>query len=90
MAVHAGLRRRHVRHRGNLDGGVTVAVIETKLADVELMVVGNGLMGLVAYVRVPRGKEVPDARDREHRTEGADDGGRDREFVPPRGKYLGQ
>ena len=89
MAVHARLRGRNVRDGRNLDRGVTVAAIETKLADVELVAVRDGLNGTVAHVRVPRGKVVPDARDREHRTEAARDGGHDRELVPPRGKDLG-
>ena len=41
MAVHAGLRRRNVGDAGNLDRGVTVAAIETELADVELVAVGQ-------------------------------------------------
>jgi hypothetical protein len=60
---------------------VTVSAIETKLADVELMTVRDGLNGTVAHVCVPRGKEVPDAADRERRTEAARDGGHDRELV---------
>src|SRR5688572_15062009 len=90
MAVHAGLGGRNVRDGGNLDRGVTVAAVETKLADVELVTVRDGLNGAVAHVRVLRGKEVPDARDRESRTETAHDGRHDRESVPPRGKNLGQ
>ena len=70
MAVHAGLRGRNVRDGRNLDRGVTVSAIETKLADVELVAVRDGLNGTVAHVCVPRGKEVPDARDREHRSRG--------------------
>ena len=73
-----------------LDRGVTVPAIETKLADVELVAVRDGLNGTVAHVCVPRREAVPDARDREQRTEAAGDGGHDRELVPPRGKYLGQ
>ena len=69
---------------------MTVSAIETELADVELMAVRDGLNGTVAHVRVPRGKEVPNARDRERRTEAARDGGDDRELVPPLGKDLGQ
>ena len=48
MAVHAGLRRRHVRDGRNLDRGVTVPAIETELADVELVAVRDGLNGTVA------------------------------------------
>ena len=81
---------RNVRDGRDLDRGVTVAAIETELADVELMAVWDGLNGLVAHVRVPRGKVVPDARDHEDRTEAARDGGHDRELVPPRGEDLGQ
>jgi hypothetical protein len=69
---------------------VTVSAIETKLADVELVAVRDGLNRSIAHVRVPRRKVVPDARDRERRTEAARDGGHDRELVPPGGKYLGQ
>ena len=69
---------------------MTVAAIETKLADVELVAVRDGLNGTVAHVRVPRGKEVPDARDRERRTDAARDGGHDRELVPPGREDLGQ
>ena len=69
---------------------MTVAAIETELADVEPVAVRDGLNGTVAHVCVPRGKEVPDARDREHRTKAARDGGRDRKLVPPGGKDLGQ
>ena len=90
MAVHAGPRRRHVRDGRNLDRGVTVAAIETKVADVELVAVRNGLNGTIADVCVPRGIEVPDARDHEDRTEAAREGGDDRELVPPRGKDLAQ
>ena len=90
MAVHAGLRGRNVRDGRNLDRGVTVSAIETKLADVELVAVRDGLNGTVAHVCVPRGKVVPDARDREHRTEAARDGGHDRELVPPGREDLGQ
>ena len=57
MAVHAGLRGRNVRDRRNLDRGVTVSAIETKLADVELVAVRDRLNGTVAHVGVPRGKE---------------------------------
>ena len=69
MAVHAGPRGREVHDGRNLDRGVTVSAIETELADVELVAVRDRLNGTVAHVRVPRGKEVPDARDRERRTE---------------------
>ena len=62
--------------RSNLDRGVTVSAIETELADVEPVAVRDGLDGTVAHVRVPRGKEVPDARDREHRNETARESGR--------------
>ena len=86
MAVHADLGGRNVRDGRDLDRGVTVAAIETELADVELMAVWDGLNGLVAHVQVPRGEVVPDARDHEDRTEAARDGGHDRELVPPRGK----
>ena len=90
MAVHARLRGRNVRDRRNLDRGVTVSAVETKLADMEFVAVRDRLNGTVAHVCVPRGKEVPDARDRESRTETAHDGGHDRESVKPRGKNLGQ
>ena len=72
----------------NLDRGVTVTAIETELADVELVAVRDGLNGTVAHVCVPRGKEVPDARDRERRSDAASDGDRERELVPPRGENL--
>ena len=90
MAVDAGARRRNVRHGGRLDRGVAVSAIETKLADVELVAVGYGLNGTVAHVGVPRGKGVPDARDRERRTDAACNGGQNRELVPPRRKNLSQ
>jgi hypothetical protein len=57
---------------------VTVTAIETKLADVEPMAVGNGLNGTIAHVRVPRGTVVPDARNRKRRKEDARDGAYDR------------
>ena len=63
--------------------------IKTKLADVKLVTVWDRLDGLVADVRVPRGKEVPDARDGDRRDEDAHDGDDDRELVPPCGKNLG-
>jgi hypothetical protein len=69
---------------------VTVSAVETKLADVELVAVRNGLNGTVAHVRVLRGKEVPDTRGREYRTEAAHEGSHDRELVPPGGEDLGQ
>ena len=56
MAVHAGLGGRHVRDGRNLDRGVAVSAIETKLADVELVAVGDGLNRTVAHICVPRGK----------------------------------
>ena len=90
MAVHARLRGRDVRDRGDLDRGVAVPAVDPELAGVELVAVGDGLHGPVADVRVPGGEEVPDARDREHRTEAARDGGHDRELVPPGREYLGQ
>jgi hypothetical protein len=64
MAVHARLGGRNVRDGRRLDGRVTVSAIETKLADVELVTVRDGLHGTVAHVCVPRRKVVPDARDR--------------------------
>ena len=70
MAVHAGLRRRNVRDGRHLDRGVTVPAIESKFADVELVAIRDGLNGTVADVGVPRGKEVPDAANRERRTRG--------------------
>ena len=90
MAVHARLRGWNVGDVRNLDRRVTVSAIETKLADVELVAVGDGLNGTVADVRVPRGKIVPDARDRKQRTEAAHEGGHDRELVPRGGKDLTQ
>jgi hypothetical protein len=45
MAVHAGPRGRNIRDGRNLDRGVTVSAIETKLADVELVAVRDGLNG---------------------------------------------
>ena len=90
MTVHAGLGRGDVRDRGKLDRGVTVPAIETKLADMELVAVGNGLHGTVADVDVPRGKVVPDASGHECRTENARDGGYDRKFVPPGWEDLSQ
>jgi len=89
MAVHAGLGRRNVRDGGNLDRGVAIPAIETELADVELMAIRDGLSRTVAHVRVPRRKEVPDARDGDRRDEDAHDGDDDRELVPPCGKNLG-
>ena len=90
MAVHAGLRGRNVRDGRNLDRGVTVSAIETKFADVQPVAVGDGLNGTVPDVRVPRGKVVPDACDREGRAEAARNGGHDRELVPPTWKDLPQ
>jgi hypothetical protein len=90
MTVHAGLRRRDVRDGRNLDRGVTVPAIETEFADVERVAVGNGLGGTVAHVRVPRGKKVPDARDREDRTEAACECGDERELIPRGREDLGQ
>jgi hypothetical protein len=69
---------------------VTVAAIETELADVELVAVRYRLNGTVAHVCVPRRKVVPDAGDHEHRAESARDGRQDREFVPPGWENLGQ
>src|SRR5215217_2509063 len=90
MAVHAGLGGRNVRDGRHLDRRVTVPAVETELADVEPVAVRDGLYGTVAHVRVPGGEVVPDARDGEDRTDGARDGGHDRELVPPRGKDLRQ
>jgi hypothetical protein len=90
MAVHAGLGGRNVRDRRNLDRGVAVPAVETKLADVELVTVRDGLNGTVPHVGVPRGKVVPNASNREDWTEDAGDGRDDREVVPPRGKNLAQ
>ena len=90
MAVHAGLRGRNVRDGGNLHRGVTVPAVEAKLADVEFMAVRNRLNRTVAHVRVPRGKVVPNERDRQCRNEDARNGRDDREVVPPTGEYLSQ
>jgi hypothetical protein len=90
MAVHARLRGRNVGDVRNFDRGVTVAAIETQLADVELVAVRDGLSGTIAHVRVPRGKVVPDERDRERRHDDASDGGQEWDLVPPRGEDLGQ
>ena len=90
MAVHARLSGRNVRDAGNLDRGVTVAAIETELADVELVAVRDGLCGTVADVCVPRGKKVPDARDRENRNDAAHDRDRERDLVPPGREDLRQ
>ena len=90
MAVHARLRGRNIGDARNLDRGVAVAAVETKLSHVELVAVRDGLSGTIAHIRVPRGKEIPHARDREYRNDGASDGGDDRELIPPRGKDLGQ
>jgi hypothetical protein len=69
---------------------VTVSAIETKLSDVELVAVRDGLNRTVAHVRVPRRKIVPDARDRKQRTEATREGGYDRELVPPGRENLAQ
>src|SRR4029453_8142485 len=50
MAVHAGPRGRDVRDARNLNRGVTVSAVETKLADVEPVAVGYRLNGTVAHV----------------------------------------
>src|SRR5262249_22641081 len=90
MTVHARLGRWNVRDRRGLDRGVTVAAIETQLADVKPVAIRDGLYGTVADVGVPRGKVVPDARYRERRTEAARNGSHDRELVPPGRKDLAQ
>jgi hypothetical protein len=90
VTVHARLRGRNVGDVRSLDRGVTVSAIETKFADVKPVAVRDGLYGTVAYVCVPRGKVVPDARGCERRTESDHDGGHDRELVPPGGENLGQ
>jgi hypothetical protein len=90
MAVHTRLRGRNVGDVRDFDRGVTVAAIETKLADVELMAVRDGLNGTVAHICVSRGTVVPDARDRKRRNEDARDGGYDRELVPPGREDLAQ
>ena len=69
---------------------MTVTAIETELANVKAMAIFDRLIGSVAYVCVPRGKEVPDNRDGERRHNGAREGGHDRELIPPRGEDLGQ
>jgi hypothetical protein len=69
---------------------VTVTAIETKLADVKPMAVRDRLNGTVAHVRVPRGKEVPDAGGRECRNEKGCESGDDRELIPPGREYLSQ
>jgi hypothetical protein len=69
---------------------VAIAAVEAELADVEFVAIWNGLNGTIANVRVPRREEVPDARDGENRGQAACDGAEEREFVPPRGKNLGQ
>jgi hypothetical protein len=42
---------------------VTVPTIQTEFADMELVAIRDGLNRLIADVRVPRRKEVPDSRD---------------------------
>src|SRR5688572_30618295 len=90
MAIHAGLRGRNVRDGRNFDRGVTIPAVEAELTNVEAVAVLDRLVGTVAHVCVPRGKVVPDARDRERRNDDAHEGGHDRELIPPRGEDLGQ
>src|ERR1051325_808730 len=90
MTVHARLRRRNVGDVGSLDRCVTVAAIETELADVESVAIRDGLNGTVSDVGVPRRKVVPDASSRERRTEDHRNGGDERELIPRAGEYLTQ
>jgi hypothetical protein len=90
VAVHAGLGRRDVRDVGNFNRRVTVPAIQTEFADVQLVAVRNRLYRLIADVRVPRRKVVPDTRYHQHRTEDARNGRHDRKVVPPTGEYLSQ
>jgi hypothetical protein len=69
---------------------VTVPAVETELAHVELVAVRDGLDRAVAHVRIPRRKEVPDARDRECRAEGAGYRADEWKLIPPGWEYLGQ
>jgi hypothetical protein len=78
MAVHAGLGRWNVRDGRGLDRGVTVPAIEAELADVEPVAVWNRLNWLVAHVRIPRRKVVPNAGHRDARNEDACEGGHER------------
>src|SRR5262245_15492765 len=69
---------------------MAIAAIETELSDVKLVAVRDRLHRLVAHVRVPRRKVVPDARDHDHRSEGSHDCGDERQLVPTWGKNLCQ
>ena len=54
--------------RGSLCPGVAIAAVQPELSNVELMAVGDWLLGHVAYVSEPRGEVVPDRGD--HRESG--------------------
>ena len=69
---------------------MTVPAIEPKLADVELVAIWDGLNWTIPDVGVPRRKEVPDTSDGERRSHATGDRDDEREFVPRRGKDLGQ
>ena len=57
MAIHAGFRRRDARNGGSLNRGVTIAAIESIIADVMFMTELHGLCArhiLVRRIRRPR------------------------------------
>ena len=67
VAVHARLRRRHVRDRRGLDRRVAVAAVELELARVQAVAVGHGLDRAVADLEEAGREVVPDEGDRGRR-----------------------
>ena len=63
VAVHAGLRRGHVRVLRVLDVGVAVLAVDAKLAGVKLMTVRNWLVRLIPNGRKLRREIIPDQSD---------------------------
>src|SRR5262245_45203823 len=69
---------------------MAVAAVDGKFAGVKLVAIRDGLNRAIADVRIPRGKEIPDARNGERRADGARDRSNKGEPVPPRREDLGQ
>lgn len=53
MTIHAGFRRRHSRRRGDFDGGMAVAAIDTVVAYMMFVTELNRLLALDPLPRVP-------------------------------------
>jgi len=90
MAVHTGLRRRNIGVCRKFDIVVTITAVDSKIAGMQFMAVGNRLYGPVSDIRIFRRAKPPEEKD---------DAGHEkshccrdirRSFIGPFGKYLCQ